>query len=495
MKYLLLITACLCLIAAITPATAWSNMAVGAFESGNASANGAGMLNAVDNNSASSWTAGTYPVVTGIEPYSNHWIKIYSVSPSSKIRLRAVNGNGANVSYWVKPSSGSGSWCNTTHSGSDVYDEFNIATGGSGTYLTIYPATASQWAGLTDIQEDGVPQTITANFNATPVSGQAPLYVAFQDTSTGYYGVPSYNWSVSPDTGVIGEESTSAYPTMAFTLNGNYSVTHCIADAVHSDCETKTDYISVYNSTATTTTTFWAVDPLGHRVWDSAISLQDVGNSSWTNTSSPSGGVATITSLIGHIINGYATASGYNDGETLGIPADGVSGGIILMTPTNITNVSAGYVTLYVYVKESVGNAPISGAYVNLAYAEGGSTRNDGGTTSSEGLTSFVVPNNTLVYVYGEKAGYERVSTTKDSGSASGGSASVSVILYMGSQTVTPKVTATTGPGGTVPVTVDPRTPAEKEADIANILIDYGDMLVLFFIALTVIGGVKMIAK
>jgi hypothetical protein len=223
--------------------------------------------------------------------------------------------------------------------------------------------------------------------------------------------------------------------------------------------------------------------------------LQDVGNSSWTNTSSPSGGVATITSLIGHLINGYATAAGYNDGETLGIPADGVSGGIILMTPTNITNVSAGYVTLYVYVKESVGNAPISGAYVNLAYAEGGSTRNDGGTTSSEGLTSFVVPNNTLVYVYGEKAGYERVSTTKDSGSASGGSASVSVILYMGSQTVTPKVTATTGPGGTVPVTVDPRTPAEKEADIANILIDYGDMLVLFFIALTVIGGVKMIAK
>jgi hypothetical protein len=100
-----------------------------------------------------------------------------------------------------------------------------------------------------------------------------------------------------------------------------------------------------------------------------------------------------------------------------------------------------------------------------------------------------------LVYVYGEKAGYERVSTTKDSGSASGGRASVSGILYMGSQTVAPKVTATTGPGGTVPVTVDPRTPAEKEADIANILIDYGDMLVLFFIALTVIGGVKMIAK
>ena len=368
------------------------------------------------------------------------------------------------------------------------------------TNVTTFPVYINSNTGgwplhLAEIECYGAPGPLAADFSATPTYGQSPLYVSFQDTSTGGNSPYSYNWSVSPDTGVIGEESTSEYPTMAFTLNGNYSITHCVSDSTTSDCKTKTDYISVYNSTATTTTTFWAVDPLGHRVWDSAISLQDVGNSSWTNTSSPSGGVAAITSLIGHIINGYATAAGYNDGETLGIPADGVSGGIILMTPTYITNVSAGYVTLYVYVKESTGNAPISGAYVNIAYAEGGSTRNDGGTTSTEGIASFVVPNDTLIYVYGEKAGYERVSTTKDSGSASGGSASVSVILYMGSQTVTPTVTATTGPGGTVPVTVDPRTPAEKEADIANILIDYGDMLVLFFIALTVIGGVKMIAK
>ena len=338
-------------------------------------------------------------------------------------------------------------------------------------------------------------EPLVADFNATPLYGQAPLYVAFQDTSTGGTTPYTHNWTISPPDGLIGNYTTSEYPTIVFTQNGNYTISHCVDDGSASDCEEKTDYIWVYNSTATATTTFWAVDPLGHRVWDSAISLQDVQNTSWTNTSSPSGGVATITSLIGHTINGYATAAGYNDGETLGIPADGVSGGIILMTPTNITNVSAGYVSLYVYVKESVGNAPISGAYVNLAYAEGATTRNDGSTTSTEGVASFVVPNNTLIYIYGEKAGYTQVSTTKDSGTGSGGDAAVSVILYMTGQTVTPTVTATTGPGGTVPVTVDPRTPQEKESDIALILIDYGDMLVMFFIALTVIGGVKMIMK
>ena len=229
-----------------------------------------------------------------------------------------------------------------------------------------------------------------------PQAAPARCMLHFRTTVPGYVGTPAYNWSVSPSTGVIGNTSTSAYPTMAFTQNGNFSVTHCISSGGRSDCETKTDYIWVYNSTATATTTFWAVDPSGHRVYDSAISLQDVENTSWTNTSSPSGGVATITSLIGHTINGYATAAGYNDGETLGITADGVTGGIILMTPTNITNVSAGYVTLYVYVKEAVGNAPVSGAYVNIAYASGGSTVNDGGTTSTDGIASFTVPNKTL---------------------------------------------------------------------------------------------------
>jgi len=499
MKKSLMVFLCFCLIAAMIPTTsawtdtliipAWGNMYPNASQ-GNYFHFGDNQY-ASDNTSSTSWSSGGY----------SGFFKLLCSNQSSKIRIRSTE----NVSWKLNNDNTFFNYTNYFSATNfelnwqehEIIGEMNIScaenqcwrldkNGGQQGDVT--------WFGFSDYQCNDIVPAPVADFNATPLNGTAPLYVSFQDTSTG--SPTSHNWTITPANGLIGNTSTSAYPTIVFTLPGNYTVNHCVANAYGSDCEEKTNYIWVQNATADfVTTTFWAVDPLGHRVWDSAISLQDVGNSSWTNTSSPSGGVATITSLIGHVINGYATAAGYNDGETLGITADGVSGGIILMTPTNITNVSAGYVSLYVYVKESVGNAPISGAYVNLAYAEGATTRNDGSTTNTEGVASFVVPNNTLIYIYGEKAGYTQVSTTKDSGTGSGGDAAVSVILYMTGQTVTPTVTATTGPGGTVPVTVDPRTPQEKESDIALILIDYGDMLVMFFIALTVIGGVKMIMK
>lgn len=490
MKTLLTITVCLCLIAALTPVVSAVNLTPTNIEWYGDSCGSE--VQPVDN------------FIDGVYATYAEWSK--GESGGCFHQPKITYGAGIMVTgCYVTPGSYQQNWNFGNQSVPSVYHQVlpeHVATNVSfGTTPVILGSDGvlyinRDWVPFIgrEIVCYGIPGVIAADFNATPTNGTAPLFVSFQDTSTS--GPTSYNWTITPANGLIGNTTTSAYPTIAFTQSGNYTVRHCAANIYSSDCEEKTDYIWVQNATTDlVSTTFWAVDPLGHRVWDSAISLQDAENSSWTNTSSPSGGVATITSLFGHTINGYAEAAGYNDGETLGIPADGVSGGIILMTPTNITNVSAGYVTLYVYVKEATGNAPIPGVYVNLAYAEGGSTHNDGGTTSSEGLTSFVVPKETLIYVYGEKVGYEKVSTTKDSGSASGGDASVSVILYMGSQTVTPTVTATTGPGGTVPVTVDPRTPQEKESDIALILIDYGDMLVMFFIALTVIGGVKMIMK
>lgn len=521
MKYLLLLTVCLCLIAAIAPASAYDLLE----DYSNEPAVGGGgyALAKLGPGAANTWgnvtriyAVGSFGRTYGdITAYTDYPVLLKTTSCSgtqvgtASMTMTLNNASPANDALYagsvveftdinVSITTDTDLYlCNGTTGLEASLGSVNMArnnTAATGVNRIHFYTTGADIGAAHYQTYNGTEIVIpVADFNATPLSGQVPLYVAFQDNSTG--SPTSYNWTVDPPNGLIGNESSSAYPTMVFTEAGNYTITHCVENAWSSDCEEKTDYIWAYGSNATATTTFWAVDPLGHRVYGSAISLQDVQNTSWTNTSSPSGGVATITSLFGHTINGYATAAGYNDGETLGITADGVSGGIILMTPTNITNVSAGYVSLYVYVKESVGNAPISGAYVNLAYAEGGSQRNDGSTTSTEGVASFVVPNNTLIYVYGEKAGYERVSTTKDSGSGSGGDAAVSVIMYMTGQHVTPTVTATTGPGGTVPVTVDPRSPAEKQADTASILTDYGDMLVMFFIALTIIGGVKMIGK
>lgn len=521
MKHLLFITSCLFLIAAIAPASAYDLLAD--YSNEPATTGGGYALAKLAPTTANSWgnitriyAEGSFGrTYDGITAYNDYPVLLKTTSCSGAqvgtalFTMTLNNASPANDALYpgsivefkdinVSITTDTDLFvCNGTLGLGSSLGSVNTATNNTAPSVVniLYFASSAGHLSAAHYQTYSGTEAIVpvADFNGTPLSGQVPLYVAFQDNSTG--GPTSYNWTVEPPNGLIGNESSSAYPTIVFTEAGNYTITHCVENAWFSDCEEKTDYIWAYGSNATATTTFWAVDPLGHRVYGSAISLQDVQNTSWTNTSSPSGGVATITSLFGHTINGYATAAGYNDGETLGITADGVSGGIILMTPTNITNVSAGYVTLYVYAKESVGNAPISGAYINLAYKEGGSTRNDGSTTNTEGVASFVVPNNTLIYVYGEKVGYERVSTTKDSGSGSGGDAAVSVILYMTNQYVTPTITATTGPGGTVPVTVDPRTPQEKESDIALILIDYGDMLVMFFIALTIIGGVKMIMK
>lgn len=398
------------------------------------------------------------------------------------------------------------------HNESGIVSYYN--TGGGWNNISMPPTTGylrcfgqgAIYPKLFEFRYLGTPLQIIADFNATPMNGTAPLYVSFQDISTGETPT-SYNWTITPPNGLIGNTTNSEYPTIVFMQPGNYTVNHCAAGATTSDCEEKTNYIWVQNPTTDyVTETFWAVDPLGHRVWNSEIDLYDVGNDSWTNTSSPSGGSATITSLLGNTLNGYAKAAGYYAGEILGVIAGSDTAAIILMQPTNTTNVSAGYVTLYVYAKEKDGNDPIPSAHINLAYKEGGETVNHGSQTNGDGIIQFTVPNQTLIYIYGEKEGYQKVSSTKESGVGSGGSASISEILYFTKDYVTPTVTATTGPGGTVPpttATVDPypcdadhpENCERKQTDMANTLISYGPQLLLLFILATIIGTFKMMGK
>ena len=77
-----------------------------------------------------------------------------------------------------------------------------------------------------------------AKFNATPVSGYAPLTVAFTDQST--LSITAWNWSFGD-----GNFSSVQNPTYIYQSPGNYSVSLNVTNASGSSNLTKNDYIWV----------------------------------------------------------------------------------------------------------------------------------------------------------------------------------------------------------------------------------------------------------
>jgi PKD repeat protein len=290
---------------------------------------------------------------------------------------------------------------------------------------------------------------------------------------------------------------------MYFGTIGNYTITHGASNYANSDIETKVDYIYVYNSTALITTEFAAMDATsGYNVNNVQIDLQDIENASWTNTTAPFGR-AWISTLAGHTINAYASTLGYSDADLLAQPALGPPVWYsIQMFPTGgFTNVTDGLVTLYITVKDDLGN-PIPGATIFGGGSGYGVLLNSSMfsiTTNEAGIASIAVPNKTNIHMTASKTGYQTTSQVVYSGVGSGGEASVPVTIMLPRLMVTPTVTATTLPGGATPhPTIDPYTllsPEEKQTSLANMVLDVGPALVGFFIVLTFIGGIKMIGK
>ncbi len=79
-----------------------------------------------------------------------------------------------------------------------------------------------------------------AGFSATPLSGTAPLTVAFTDASTG--AVTGYAWDFD-NNGVV--DSTEKNPNYTYTSAGTYTVKLAVTGTGGSDDEVKTDYITV----------------------------------------------------------------------------------------------------------------------------------------------------------------------------------------------------------------------------------------------------------
>ena len=81
------------------------------------------------------------------------------------------------------------------------------------------------------------PQPPVANFTGNPTSGAAPLTVLFTDTST---GIPtSWSWTFGD-----GGTSTAQNPSHVYNSANSYTVSLTATNALGSDSETKTNYIT-----------------------------------------------------------------------------------------------------------------------------------------------------------------------------------------------------------------------------------------------------------
>ncbi len=78
----------------------------------------------------------------------------------------------------------------------------------------------------------------TANFSATPTSGNAPLTVNFADESSG--NPTSWSWDFGD-----GTSSSEQNPSHQYTLAGTYTVKLTVNNSCDFDSETKIDYITV----------------------------------------------------------------------------------------------------------------------------------------------------------------------------------------------------------------------------------------------------------
>lgn len=294
----------------------------------------------------------------------------------------------------------------------------------------------------------------TANFTATPLNGTTPFYVKFTDTSTGE--PTAWNWSVSPSSGwlVAPGALLTKNPQIYFTSGGNYTIELTASNHAGPDTETKTDYIWAHGLIDLKTKWFQTIDGTnGNIVLNSSIQLKDVENGSWVNaTGLTADGMSSITTLQGNHINAYAQALGYSDADDLNLINDGLPRSI-MMWPTFAKNVSSGNVSLYVTVKDKDTKANIVGAGVTASLASGSMST----TTNEAGIAYFIVKNSSMVLITAQAIGqgYQTATTTINTGTASGGSASAAATILLGKNTVTPTFpTVTTLPGGGTPAPV-----------------------------------------
>ena len=88
------------------------------------------------------------------------------------------------------------------------------------------------------------PPAPVANFNGTPLTGNAPIVVTFTDTSQ--YSPASWSWDFGDSST---ENNTMQNPVHTYTTNGKKTVSLTVTNSFGSDTETKISYVDLANVT------------------------------------------------------------------------------------------------------------------------------------------------------------------------------------------------------------------------------------------------------
>jgi PKD repeat protein len=207
-----------------------------------------------------------------------------------------------------------------------------------------------------------------AAFSATPLTGPAPLLVAFTDESTG--GPTSWSWSFGD-----GGTSSAQSPSHSYAAAGTYTVSLTATNSDGSDTETKTGFIVV--TTPAPVANFSASPTSGVAPLNVGFTDASTGSITSRSWSFGDGGTSTATSPS----HSYANPGTYTVSLTVTGP-----GGSDTETKTNLITVTAPAPVANFSASPTSGTAPLN---VSFTDASTGSITSrswsfgDGGTSSA----------------------------------------------------------------------------------------------------------------
>ena len=238
------------------------------------------------------------------------------------------------------------------------------------------------------------PTPPTASFGATPTSGDAPLVVAFNDTSSG--DVTSWSWNFGD-----GGSSAAQNPNHTYTAAGTYTVSLTVSGPGGSDTETQTNLITVTDPPPPTGGLYYlsftsgtAVPGVGN-VADEDIVTYDPATGTWARYVDLSDvGVKTDVNAL-HVLDDGSLVLSFNAATTI----PGLTGGpngtsiddsdLVIFTPTSLGASTAGSFS-FVFDGSDVGmttnGEDIDGVY---EFPDGGLAISTLGSASVNGLGSI----------------------------------------------------------------------------------------------------------